>query len=764
MKKTLTFVLTLLSYLGMLAQNVMLPTWNFGSVSTADVQNITSDSQWNQTTKSSVVRYQFTGALNREPVTANNQELNYTKGLLLTVASGSSNSDGRNLFIASTGMWLGENSIITIPNCKAGQWIQVEYATSKDNTTRSISATNLTSALPTTTASKTHVKGQSAIIADGEVTLKMVGAMYLYSIILAENEEDLANGTGGGSTGGGGTTPDNPNNPQEEIHNFDITQDFTRLTENYIYKGEGAKSIYVSPDGNDSNDGLTPASPLKSIQLAINNAVDPGTTIYLAPGEYNPTERINIDNRNGKHNMYNAMVCLDGRALINCNHPTHGHSDNPYQGVRLTSSYWYLYHIDITNASDNGMLIERNKPTGGTSSDIANAYGQAHDNIINACNFYKNGDTGLQMKNLAAYNYVINCDSYLNCDEGEGDADGFAPKLSVGTGNYFFGCRAYLNSDDGWDVFYKKDSGFGDNMTIIIDNCIAYKNGFLADEQIAPQGNGNGFKCGSDQGAMNVYLNRCLAVQNKYKGFDQNHNSGDIIMNNCTGYINTSEPYFADYKDKAYSYRIYEAIASGHRVELNNCIAINDNDEKDKRDSSGAAKPGEHGKQSIYSRFQVDETLDGLTANNCEFHRARPEFFKSLDHTQLIAPRVNDQLPAIDFAHINPEATASYQYVVNKQTHNVNITSKETLINKGIKVDSNTYTASNGVVLPVLPITFIGTAPDLGAYESDYTDNTAVTAINVDNNADSAIYNLRGQRVASNYRGMVIINGRKIIR
>lgn len=57
--------------------------------------------------------------------------------------------------------------------------------------------------------------------------------------------------------------------------------------------GSGPK-IYVSPTGSDANDGLTPETALASIQLAIDKAVDPGTTICLAAGEYRPTARINI--------------------------------------------------------------------------------------------------------------------------------------------------------------------------------------------------------------------------------------------------------------------------------------------------------------------------------------------------------------------------------------------------------------------------------------------------------------------------------------
>lgn len=674
--------------------------WDFNSVPSEDVANISADALWSVDSKS---RYCFSGAINEAPVTANGVELTITKGLSFVILDGSTNSDGRNLYMGGTtkGLWLGDKCVMIIPDAKKGQYIKVEYMTSNKSNTRTMSVTNVLTQLASTKGT-THTIDTARIVADGEVRLTIPKGIYFYSLAVGDSIVVAGSSSGGAPS----SETENPDNPKDETHAFDITQDFSQLHTN-IY-GNGPK-IYVAPTGSDANDGATPETPLLSIQKAVDMAVDPGTTIILAPGEYRPTARINIDQRNGTHDNYNAMVCLDGRAVINCDHPQHGHSDNPYQGVRLTSSYWYFYHVDITNASDNGLLIERNKPTGGSASDVANADDQAHDNIIEACNFYKNGDTGLQMKNLAAYNYVINCDAFLNCDEGQGDADGFAPKISVGTGNYFFGCRAYLNSDDGWDVFYKKNSGFGDNMTIIMDNCISYKNGFLDENTIAPDGNGNGFKCGSDQGAMNVYLNRCLAICNKAKGFDQNHNSGDIILNNCTGYTST------DNGSKAYSYRIYEDIntAEGHKVEVTNCIAINDNDEKDKRDSSGNAKPGEYGKYGTYGRFQIDETLDGLTIRTSEFQKAFPAFFQSLDHSQLISERdANDNLTPWTFAHINPSAT--YSYTRNMKNSATYSAAAASLIDSGTKVDATTYQG-----LPVPPVAYNGPAPDLGAYETD---------------------------------------------
>lgn len=322
--------------------------------------------------------------------------------------------------------------------------------------------------------------------------------------------------------------------------------------------------IWCSPDGNDDFADGSEDFPFFDVQKAIDIA-QPGDRIWMKAGTYIYDKRINIDDRNGEPDMMIELWGYNGRAILDFSgQPYHPHADNPYQGVRLTSSYWHLKNLDICNASDNGLLIERNKPIpGGTAQDVLNRPQDGHDNVIEACNFYRNGDTGLQIKNLGEYNKIINCDSYFNCDEGHGDADGFAPKISVGTGNYFYGCRAWMNSDDGWDSYYKNEGNFGDDMVIVLENCICYKNGYLEDGTRSG-GNGNGFKCGSKEGASNMYLNRCVAYGNTSKGFDQNSNLGDIILNNCTAMDNLDR-----------NYAVYSSMLSpGHEIKMTNCIEI----------------------------------------------------------------------------------------------------------------------------------------------------------------------------------------------
>jgi hypothetical protein len=193
-------------------------------------------------------------------------------------------------------------------------------------------------------------------------------------------------------------------------------------------------------------------------------------------------------------------------------------------------------------AGDNGMQI--------TGSN----------NIVEGCSFHDNKDTGLQLDNGASFNQVINCDSYNNADTSQGNADGFAAKLGVGTGNSFAGCRAWYNSDDGWDGYLRGANG----VTTTLDRCWSFANGYLADGS-ASRGNGNGFKMGgSDLKDLehNMILTRCVAFGNRVKGFDQNNNKGSMTLLNCTGYANGT------------NYSVAQALDSGMTLTLKNCVCL----------------------------------------------------------------------------------------------------------------------------------------------------------------------------------------------
>lgn len=432
--------------------------------------------------------------------------------------------------------------------------------------------------------------------------------------------------------------------------------------------GEYAHNVYYcDPNGDDTTADGSAEKPFYSLQKAVDLVVA-GDTIYMNAGTYKYSERINIPVIGAANSGMIALYAKDGRADLDFSAMALADAN---QGIRLTGSYWHFYGLDIHGAGDNGLLIERNKPSGGSYKDIAALTEQGHDNVIEWCTFYRNQDTGLQMKNLAENNRVINCDAYFNCDPDQGDADGFAVKISHGTGNYFYGCRAWANSDDGWDQFIKTDGGFPDDMTTTLENCWAFDNGFLEDGT-AGTGNGNGFKMGSNQGRNNVILNRCLAFNNLQKGFDQNHNTGSMILNNCTGY---SAKYTSN--KSHYTYRLDETVATGKEIRLTNCVAISD----------GISDRN----KSAYAPYAVNATLITSDLNTL------PDDYQSIDPTGSDGARQSDgSLPELAFMHIAAGNTK--------------------LINTGSLVSPY-----DGESRYAVGIHYDGVAPDLGCFETKET-------------------------------------------
>jgi len=394
-----------------------------------------------------------------------------------------------------------------------------------------------------------------------------------------------------------------------------------------------AQPWYVALNGSDNNSG-TKSSPFLTIEKAVSK-VQPGQTIYVRGGTYDLTATIVLT----KIGAENSLVTLAGytgeRPVLNFSAQAFGNA-----GIKLTGSYWHIRGIDIKGAGDNGMRIE-----GGSYNTVEN------------CAFYRNRDSGLQLDNGASNNRVLNCDSYFNADPTDyADADGFAPKLTVGSGNYFYGCRAWKNCDDGWDGYLRG----ADDPSTTLENCWAFRNGYLEDgSDPGPQANGNGFKMGgSDDKTLkhNFTLKNCLAFKNKAKGFDQNNNMGSMTLYNCTGHGNLVA-----------NYRIKQALAPGKVLVLKNCAELGDSVEL------GAFAQQE--KNSWLPPFVV--TTDD---------------FRSTDATGADGPRKADgSLPHIEYLHLAPGSD---------------------LIDAGVDVG--------------LP--FMGTAPDLGCFETGLTGINDISA------------------------------------
>jgi uncharacterized repeat protein (TIGR02543 family) len=200
------------------------------------------------------------------------------------------------------------------------------------------------------------------------------------------------------------------------------------------------------------------------------------------------------------------------------------------RGVVLDGDYWHFTGITITSAGDNGMLLAGN------------------NNTIEKCIFSKNHDSGLQLSrykttNTAisqwpSNNLILNCEAFDNQDPDNEDADGFAAKLTCGTGNVFRGCISHNNIDDGWDFYAKTETGAIGPVTL--ENCVSYNNGALSSGTTSGNGDKNGFKLGGSGIAVNHIVRRCVAFGNGHHGFTDNNNPGNIEVTNNTSYNNAA--------------------------------------------------------------------------------------------------------------------------------------------------------------------------------------------------------------------------------
>lgn len=319
--------------------------------------------------------------------------------------------------------------------------------------------------------------------------------------------------------------------------------------------------------------------------------VKAGSTIILTQGTYTLISKITLSVSGTAQNKI-TLIGKEGQ-----NRPKLDFSsmveNSANQGIVLTADYWHIKGIDIYKAGDNGMQIK------------------GHHNLIEFCTFSECADTGLQLDGGASNNMILNCDSYFNADSTMENADGFACKLTAGTGNKFIGCRAWNNLDDGWDGYLRGT----DNITTTYENCWAIKNGYLKNGSKG-SGDGNGFKTGgSDDKLLKhhaIYKN-CIAVGNVFDGFDHNSNRGNVTIYNCSAYDN----------GKNYSFSTTNPL---EKLTIKNSSAL-----------------GAFGSLSA--------TILDVTNNSWQNGiSVTAEDFESIDYNQLIGPRKADgSLPDVSF-------------------------------------------------------------------------------------------------------------------
>ncbi len=354
--------------------------------------------------------------------------------------------------------------------------------------------------------------------------------------------------------------------------------------------------LYVAPGGAASNPGTNINAPTTLANALA--TIPAGGTIYLRGGTYSFSASVIIPATNNGTSSANKNVVayasevpvldFSGQAIADAN-----------RGLVLDGDYWHFTGITIRGAGDNGMLLAGN------------------NNTIEKCIFSGNHDSGLQLSRYVttnttisswpSNNLILNCEAFDNQDPDNEDADGFAAKLTCGTGNVFRGCISHHNIDDGWD-FYAKDET-GPIGAVTLENCVAYNNGALSNGGTSGNGDKNGFKLGGSGISVNHIVRRCVAFNNGHHGFTDNNNPGNIEVSNNTSY-NNAESNFNFREGSTATYRNNLSFNAG---------------------SSDKSNGTEVGSSNVWWKNNVSTNSGGLVVSSVDFVSTSPSVGKNSD-------------------------------------------------------------------------------------------------------------------------------------
>ncbi len=365
-----------------------------------------------------------------------------------------------------------------------------------------------------------------------------------------------------------------------------------------------AATYYVATTGNDGAAG-TIAAPWLTWGKAFTTAIA-GDTVYFRAGTYlhhSPTTNTGPVNSGTSGDWICFMNYPDEIPILDCSNRT----KTGYSYAMYINGQDYLYFKGL-HFKDNEQLA-RDQICGGVM--LYNCTNITFEN----CKSYSHGYSGFSDGTCHNITY-LNCDSYENYNANMssysgGGSDGFyTTGGSTGDTIKYINCRAWFNSDDGWDSMY--NDGF-----VTWEGCWSLGNGY-------DEGDGTGFKLGhinSCDGTLQRKLIRCLSVNNKYSGYNENNRSRPSSHIEC--YNNVS------YNDLYGFMNLNSSDDMNQRIYRNN-ISFR------------------HQSASTYL-FNEPNVIDDHNTWNLEYIVSAVDFV-SLDTTSLYASRNPDgSLPVTDF-------------------------------------------------------------------------------------------------------------------
>ena len=454
---------------------------------------------------------------------------------------------------------------------------------------------------------------------------------------------------------------------------------------NFFVFSISAKNYYISPEGNDATGTGTISAPYATIMKA-HQFVVAGDTVFLRGGTYKMTEsQIYL-----KSSIFAYMNYLDKSGTSASKRICYWAFPGEkavidMSAVKPVAFRNIVFYVKGSYLHIKGLEIIGTQVTitAHTQSECFRNEGGSN-NIYEQCVMRDGMAIGFYLTK-GANNLVLNCDAYNNWDSVSesgrgGNVDGFGFHGNKGsTGNIIRGCRAWLNSDDGYDCINNSEN-------VIYDNCWAFYNGYSTG--FVSRGDGNGFKIGGYGQAPVVSslpnpipsytVKFCMAYRNKASGFYANHHvqTGSYWYNN-SAYRNSTN-------FNMLSQKITKSMVTGKDTTLDcpgfnhvlhNNLAYKYSTQRDTLNLGSST--------NTYNSFSP---VIGVIVDSNDF--------LSIDENLLIASRQADgSLPNVNFLKLKQGSD---------------------LIDKGKNIG----------------FAFYGTAPDLGAFESNFS--TAVKDISVD--------------------------------
>lgn len=299
--------------------------------------------------------------------------------------------------------------------------------------------------------------------------------------------------------------------------------------------------FYVATAGRDANPGTLDA-PFATIQRA-HEVLAPGDVVFVRGGTYRLTEaQIARQER-----VFAYVTLLEKSGMPGKPITYRAYRDErpvfDFSAVKPAGRRVHAFRVTGSWLHFIGLEVTGVQVTitGHTQSICFD--NQGSHNIYERLSMHDGMAIGLWIGN-GSDNLVLNCDAYRNHDDVSenkkgGNVDGFGYHGPKGSvHNVFRGCRAWFNSDDGFDFINSAEAATA-------ENCWAFYNGYAPD--FTPLADGNGFKAGGHAGTPVARLphpiprhvvRRSVAVRNKANGFYANHHVDGVEFLQNTAYRN----------------------------------------------------------------------------------------------------------------------------------------------------------------------------------------------------------------------------------